>query len=153
MFVFSNFNEVLKKKLIKIIFQVCLQLPDDFLSHSIKISVDLKSKLDSAVNIFILGDTSYGSCCVDEIAAAHVNADSIIHFGHACLSRVTRLPVLYIFPIFEFCSENFVVALNGLILDKNERISLFYDVGYAHALGEFFLIFVWDYVPKCTHID
>lgn len=115
---------------------MCLQLPDDFLSHSIKISVDLKSKLDSNVNVFILGDTSYGSCCVDEIAAAHVNADSIIHFGHACLSRVTRLPVLYVFPIFEFSSEHFVTALNGLILDKSEKVSLFYDVGYFHALGE-----------------
>lgn len=27
------------------------------------------------------------SCCVDEVAAQHVGADCLIHFGHACLSR------------------------------------------------------------------
>ena len=26
------------------------------------------------------------SCCVDEVAADHVNADAIIHFGTACLT-------------------------------------------------------------------
>jgi len=37
-------------------------------------------------HVFILGDTSYGSCCVDEVAASHIEADGIIHFGRACLS-------------------------------------------------------------------
>ena len=26
------------------------------------------------------------SCCVDEVAAEHIGADGIIHFGHACLT-------------------------------------------------------------------
>ena len=30
--------------------------------------------------VAILGDTSYGECCVDEVAAAHLGADSVIHF-------------------------------------------------------------------------
>ena len=35
---------------------------------------------------FILGDTSYGACCVDEVAAEHVDADVVVHYGRACLS-------------------------------------------------------------------
>lgn len=31
--------------------------------------------------IFVTGDTSYGSCCVDEIAAKHLKADAIVHYG------------------------------------------------------------------------
>ena len=27
------------------------------------------------------------SCCIDEVAAEHVNADLIIHYGRACLSQ------------------------------------------------------------------
>ena len=36
--------------------------------------------------VSILGDTSYGECCVDEVAAEHIGADGLIHFGNACLT-------------------------------------------------------------------
>src|SRR5437763_518652 len=45
----------------------------------------------------ILADTSYGACCVDEIAAEHVDADAVVHYGRACLSPTARLPALYVF--------------------------------------------------------
>jgi Putative diphthamide synthesis protein len=28
----------------------------------------------------------YSSCCVDEVAAQHVDADALVHYGHACMS-------------------------------------------------------------------
>jgi diphthamide biosynthesis enzyme Dph1/Dph2-like protein len=36
---------------------------------------------------FVLGDTSYGECCVDEVNAQHLNADIIVHFGETCCSK------------------------------------------------------------------
>jgi diphthamide biosynthesis protein 2 len=45
----------------------------------------------------ILADTSYGACCVDEIAAEHVDADVVVHYGRSCLSPTARLPVIYVF--------------------------------------------------------
>ncbi|CAN0414280.1 unnamed protein product, partial [Phaeothamnion confervicola] len=48
--------------------------------------------------IFVTGDTSYGSCCVDEVAAQHLGADAIVHYGRACLSpTASGVPVLYVF--------------------------------------------------------
>jgi len=41
---------------------------------------------EAAVSLFILADTTYGQCCVDEVAAEHVEAQAIIHYGPACLS-------------------------------------------------------------------
>ena len=38
------------------------------------------------VLLFVLGDTSYGACCVDEVAAQHLSADVIVHYGRTCLS-------------------------------------------------------------------
>lgn len=35
------------------------------------------------------------SCCVDEVAAEHVSADLVVHFGQACMTPTTRLPVYY----------------------------------------------------------
>jgi len=49
------------------------------------------------LQLFILADTSYGSCCVDEVAAQHANCDLIVHYGFSCLSRTRRLPVRYVF--------------------------------------------------------
>jgi diphthamide biosynthesis protein 2 len=32
------------------------------------------------------------SCCVDEVAALHADADCVVHYGRSCLSPVSRLP-------------------------------------------------------------
>ncbi|KAI8623203.1 putative diphthamide synthesis protein-domain-containing protein [Xylariaceae sp. FL1651] len=51
--------------------------------------------------LYILADTSYSACCVDEIAAEHAEADAVVHYGRACLSPTARLPVLHIFTAQE----------------------------------------------------
>lgn len=38
------------------------------------------------VGLFVMADTTYGSCCVDEVGASHINADCVVHYGHTCLS-------------------------------------------------------------------
>ena len=46
--------------------------------------------------IFVTGDTSYGSCCVDEVSAQHLKADAIVHYGKR--GRVLTLELLQIVP-------------------------------------------------------
>lgn len=54
--------------------KVCLQFPDDLIPFSIAILEELKK--NTSVQLCILGDTSYGSCCVDEVSAIlHVHFD------------------------------------------------------------------------------
>jgi diphthamide biosynthesis protein 2 len=65
---------------------VALQFPDDYLQFSNAIVQKLKEKNEN-IKFYVLGDTSYGSCCVDEVAAEHINADFIIHYGTACLEK------------------------------------------------------------------
>lgn len=45
--------------------RVCLQLPDELLNFAVQIEEQLKKHVDA--NIYVLADTSYGSCCVDEV--------------------------------------------------------------------------------------
>lgn len=47
--------------------------------------------------LWILADTSYSSCCVDEVAAEHVNSDLVVHFGDACLNPLANLTSAYVF--------------------------------------------------------
>lgn len=52
---------------------------------------------DETQRIWILADTSYSSCCVDEVAAEHVNADLLVHFGDLCLNPAASIKSAYIF--------------------------------------------------------
>ena len=61
-----------------------LQFPDNLLKDSTYIANYLGNNTNS--KIFILADTSYSSCCVDEVAAQHANVDVIIHYGESCHS-------------------------------------------------------------------
>jgi len=33
----------------------------------------------------ILGDVTYGACCVDDLASKALECDFIVHYGHSCL--------------------------------------------------------------------
>jgi 2-(3-amino-3-carboxypropyl)histidine synthase len=37
----------------------------------------------------ILGDVTYGACCIDDFSAKAMGADFLVHYGHSCLVRVT----------------------------------------------------------------
>ncbi|EAU81544.2 diphthamide biosynthesis protein 2 [Coprinopsis cinerea okayama7 len=80
--------------------RVALQFPDELLGYSVPVAKALRrgtGEEGGKVEVYILADTSYGNCCVDEVAASHVDADFIVHYGYACLSKTARLPVLYVF--------------------------------------------------------
>ncbi|CAH0548955.1 unnamed protein product [Brassicogethes aeneus] len=64
--------------------KVCLQFPDYLLPDSTEVALKLQEILGQT--LYILGDTAYESCCIDYIAASHINADAIIHFGAVCFS-------------------------------------------------------------------
>lgn len=96
---------------------------------------------------FIIGDTSYGACCADEVAAQHLNADAIVHYGPTCLSPTARLPVIHVFgrralrPDPQAAAASIAGALRRRNAedgggDPVARALLFYDLGYAHALPE-----------------
>lgn len=84
------------------------------------------------VKLTILGDTSYGSCCVDEIAAEHVDADAVVHYGRACLSPTARLPVLHIFTRMELDHEVVMDFIRRHFPDMDAKVILTADVSYAH---------------------
>lgn len=87
---------------------------------------------------FVIGDTSYGSCCVDEVAAQHLNADLVVHYGHACLSPTSRLPVLYVFGRRTLPQPSHEVATciaTTLKTQQNEtRAFMFYDLAYKSII-------------------
>ena len=36
----------------------------------------------------IIGDVTYGACCVDDFSARALECDFMVHYGHSCLGNV-----------------------------------------------------------------
>lgn len=103
----------------------------DGLSTSIESVAVADQKL---TKLTILADTSYGACCVDEIAAEHVDADAVIHYGRACLSPTARLPVLHIFTQRYLDHEPVVEAFAAIFGDRDAKIILTADISYSNHI-------------------
>ncbi|KAN0064540.1 Diphthamide biosynthesis protein 2 [Thecaphora frezii] len=138
---------------------VALQFPDEALIDSVPVYWALRREtrslcrdrypehqLDGVLpKFYILADTSYGSCCVDEVAAQHVDADLVVHYGHACLSPTARLPVIYVFtkqPVdVDEAAKSLSDAAHSTFFDSGNANSsagpsalvFTYDVAWAHA--------------------
>lgn len=66
----------------------------------------------------------------------HINADAIIHFGHACLSKVSRLPVHYVFLHYKFDAAKFNETFQKRLTNHAEPILVFYSNGLFYEFGE-----------------
>lgn len=78
--------------------RVALQLPEGLLMYACVLA-DIFTAFGRVDHCFVLGDVTYGACCVDDFAAAALSADLLIHYGHSCLVPVdlTSVPCLYVF--------------------------------------------------------
>ncbi|KAJ7021430.1 putative diphthamide synthesis protein-domain-containing protein [Mycena alexandri] len=110
--------------------RVALQFPDELLHDSVPIYRRLKAGIGLGRELYVLADTSYGSCCVDEVAAQHVDADAMVHYGHACMSQTSRLPVIYVFGKKAIDVEDCAQRLAEVFEDSSALLR--YDVAYAH---------------------
>ncbi|KAI9207314.1 diphthamide biosynthesis protein 2 [Polychytrium aggregatum] len=110
---------------------IALQFPDELLQDADHVASYLKEH--SHQHIYILADTSYGSCCVDEVAAQHASADFIVHYGRACLSPTSRIPVQYVFGKEPVEADHCVAELRKHIPDTSQPIIMMCDVVYHHA--------------------
>ncbi|TFY77933.1 hypothetical protein EWM64_g6075 [Hericium alpestre] len=120
--------------------RTALQFPDELLHDSVPIYRRLKREIDEGQELYVLADTSYGSCCADEVAAQHVDADAMIHYGHACMSKTYRLPVIYVFGKKQIdiddCVSKLVASLRSsdFLSDStpHKNVVFRHDVAYSH---------------------
>lgn len=89
---------------------------------------------DESFKLFILADTSYGACCVDEIAAEHVDAEAVVHYGRACLSPTARLPVVHVFTTRKLEISAVVDAFLETYQDKETDVIIMAELPYTAHL-------------------
>lgn len=70
----------------------------------------LKEKINLNKKLFIIGDTSYSSCCCDEVTAMHLNVDIIIRVGSSCFTRNNKIPIYFLYQNLNFSNEEISVV-------------------------------------------
>ncbi|XP_036925531.1 2-(3-amino-3-carboxypropyl)histidine synthase subunit 2 isoform X1 [Sturnira hondurensis] len=113
--------------------RVALQFPDQLLGDAGVVAARLEEA--SGSKMFILGDTAYGSCCVDVLGAEQAGAQALVHFGPACLSPPARpLPVAFVFGQRSVALELCAKAFEAQNPDPTAPVVLLSEPACAHAL-------------------
>eukprot|EP00898_Chlorokybus_atmophyticus_P001499 jgi/Chlat1/234/Chrsp1S03135 len=137
--------------------RVALQFPDELLKDATAVTAALKAECSQlresqgvdaappAPKLFVLADTTFGSCCVDEVAASHLSADCVVHYGHTCLSPCSRLPVRFVFGRAPLntgnCSDHLLQFAK-----THAQVLVLYALEYAYKIEELMLSIVgrWE---------
>ncbi|KAL0949556.1 hypothetical protein HGRIS_009605 [Hohenbuehelia grisea] len=72
---------------------VALQMPEGLQMFACTIA-DIIERFTSALTV-IMGDVTYGACCVDDYTALALGCDMLVHYGHSCLGTVLYLIIMY----------------------------------------------------------
>ncbi|KAI0306904.1 diphthamide synthesis protein [Multifurca ochricompacta] len=76
---------------------VALQMPEGLQMFACTIA-DIIERFTEALTV-IMGDVTYGACCVDDYTASALGCDMLVHYGHSCLVPMdqTTIKTLYVF--------------------------------------------------------
>lgn len=104
--------------------RVALQMPEGLLIYSLLISDILEQFCN--VETVVMGDVSYGACCIDDFTARALDCDFIVHYAHSCLVPIdiTEIKVLYVFVTIAI-DETHVIKTLQKNFPKGSRLATF----------------------------
>ncbi|KEG13809.1 putative diphthamide synthesis protein [Trypanosoma grayi] len=96
--------------------RVALQFPEGLLMFAAPIADILEER--TGAEMVILGDVTYGACCVDDFSATALGCDFLIHYGHSCLISIKDCLInnmMYVFVEINFDVQHFVDTVKRLV--------------------------------------
>ncbi|XP_068210930.1 2-(3-amino-3-carboxypropyl)histidine synthase subunit 1-like isoform X2 [Palaemon carinicauda] len=94
---------------------VALQFPEGLLLFATTIADIIESWTGAETTI--MGDVTYGACCVDDFTARAVGADFMVHYGHSCLvpiDQTSSIPCLYVFVDIQFDNVHLLDSIKAV---------------------------------------
>ncbi|MCJ8740103.1 hypothetical protein PDJAM_G00054970 [Pangasius djambal] len=92
--------------------RVALQLPEGLQMFACVIA-DIIERFTGA-DTLVMGDVTYGACCVDDFTARALGADFMVHYGHSCLIPIDAtagIKMLYVFVDIQMDMAHFLDTL------------------------------------------
>jgi len=118
--------------------QVALQMPEGLLMYATVIADILKRLAPCLEDVSVLGDVTYGACCIDDLGAQALGAQLLVHYGHSCLVPLqhTVVPCLYVFVDIQMDVPHMVECLHATLApqsNKQPQVYLLGTVQFRHA--------------------
>ena len=87
---------------------------------------DIIQKFSRVEDVLIMGDVTYGACCVDDYSAVALGCDMLVHYGHSCLVPVnkTSIPVQYVFVDIDIDVSHLIECIKLTIPERNTNIAI-----------------------------
>ncbi|EON67988.1 diphthamide biosynthesis protein 1 [Coniosporium apollinis CBS 100218] len=92
---------------------IALQFPEGLLLFATTIS-DILTRFCPNTSTLIMGDVTYGACCIDDFTARALGCDLLVHYAHSCLIpvAVTKMPTLYVFVSIGIDTSHLLATLS-----------------------------------------
>jgi 2-(3-amino-3-carboxypropyl)histidine synthase len=92
--------------------KVALQMPEGLLMFATTIS-DILTQFCPGIETLIMGDVTYGACCIDDYTARAMGCDLLVHYAHSCLIPVdvTKIKTLYVFVDISIDTSHLLASL------------------------------------------
>ena len=112
---------------------VALQFPEGLLMFSCVISHIIQTFTEAET--LILGDVTYGACCVDDFTARALGADMLVHYGHSCLIPIdtTLIKMLYVFVDIRIDTKHFIETVKTNF-KQGQRLVLCSTIQFVSSL-------------------
>ena len=90
----------------------------------------------TSAETLIMGDVTYGACCIDDFSARALGCDLIVHYGHSCLVPIditNDIKVLYIFVDIQIDLSHLIETIKfNITTDKT--IALVGTIQFASSI-------------------
>ncbi|CAJ0831691.1 3_t:CDS:10 [Entrophospora sp. SA101] len=131
--------------------KVALQFPEGLLMFACTIADIIESFCN--VETLIMGDVTYGACCVDDFTANALGCDYMIHYGHSCLVpvNVTTIKTMYVFVDIGIDVEHFVETVK-LNFEQNKKLAIVGTIQFVGAIQTAKILLEKNYILTVPQI-
>ncbi|XP_074636218.1 2-(3-amino-3-carboxypropyl)histidine synthase subunit 1-like isoform X2 [Acropora palmata] len=136
--------------------RVALQFPEGLLMFACTIADILERFTDC--DTVIMGDVTYGACCVDDFTARALCCDLIIHYGHSCLVPIDSMKgikVLYVFVDIKIDASHFVDTIKHNF-EPGARLAILSTIQFVATLQAVYQELCKTYkveIPQCKPLS
>lgn len=109
-------------------------MPEGLLLYSCVIA-DIITKYTDA-EVIIMGDTTYGACCVDDYTAKALGCELLVHYGHSCLVPIQDTQGIHLLYIFVNININLSHILDSVSnnVDSSKKVAMVSTVQFVTSL-------------------
>uniref|UniRef100_A0A7S4N8D4 2-(3-amino-3-carboxypropyl)histidine synthase subunit 1 n=1 Tax=Paramoeba aestuarina TaxID=180227 RepID=A0A7S4N8D4_9EUKA len=115
--------------------RIALQMPEGLLLFACTIADLLLEFCEEVEEVVIMGDVTYGACCIDDFTAVALGCDLLVHYGHSCLVPIdiTTISVLYVFVDIKMDVQHFIDTVKHNV-SSDSKVAFVCTIQFAASL-------------------